>query len=46
MDSGRAGGARPRATDAAFGGEGRPRGDSLVIPWPSDHRVMVAAARL
>lgn len=46
MDSGRVGGAGPRGTDAAFGGEGGSRGDSLDMPWPSDHRVMVAAARL
>ena len=33
-----------KVTDAAIVGEDGPRSDIRVMPWPSDHRAVVAAA--
>lgn len=38
-------GAGLRVTDAAIVGEDGPRSDIVVMPWPSDHRAVVAEAR-
>jgi hypothetical protein len=35
-------GAGLRVTDAAIVGEDGPRSDIVVMPWPSDHRAVVA----
>ncbi len=32
-------------TDAAIVGEDGPRSDIVVVPWPSDHRAVVAEVR-
>ena len=37
---------RIRVTDAAIVGEMTPEADIVVVPWPSDHRAVVAEVEI